>query len=584
MISKIKNSLFTCDSIIYIVFVSFFIVPFFYISFFNFPGTADDLFFATYNTHLSYFDKVIDSYSNYIGRYFNAFFFSIAPKVLMNTWFSRLHPIVDLLLLLFSMRFLIKKTELVSEKQVWKLSLVVFGILLLFLPQINTVYWYSGATVYIYPFSGLILIYSLFVKDYLKGVTIVESLVLCLLILAVCGSNEIFMVFTLYGSIVLSVIKIVRNGSTKYASILYVAVSALGNYLVITSPGSKRRIAGESFRYAEDHLENVLVSILPSTFGLFWDWLFLRGLILVPILITIGPTFLKSSEVKMSKMSFFQIVTFMITLIIGGLFIFYYSFGTESSILPRVLNIYFILFILLLVISGLYLSQVVTYSISGLNRRIFFWGGLITLVVFSSQNWKNVCSDLVENKAEQMQLESLWRFDFIASSLESNIVMPRLTEHPKTFMVPEWGADTEAWTNKHLADYFDKETISVDHSVSVEEYRGGEGPVNDEGRYGGFDLQVDKERNRIILTNIEGDETINFFMHYTPLSQKFLSTDNLGIDFINKDFVWPKGNKKVEINLPDYELKKVLIGQYKGANRLWNKTIYFDKSIYEKIE
>ncbi|MBL4710025.1 MAG: hypothetical protein JKY48_16470 [Flavobacteriales bacterium] len=581
IISRIKNSFFKSDSIFYFVFFILFILPFFYISLFNFSGAADDLFFATYNTHLGYLDKIIYSYNNYIGRYFNAFFFSISPDIFMKVWFAKLHPIVDLLLLTFSIRYLVLISNLFQRDNIWKLTLIIIGLILLFIPQVNIIYWYSGSTVYIFPLSGLIWVYALFVKGYLKSLNLYERVVLCILIFAVCGSNEIFMVFVLYGSIVFCVFKMLGNKSKKYWSFLFLAVAAYSNYLVITSPGTTRRITGESFRYLENHLENVVASILPTTFNLMWDWLFIKGMIMIPILITLGVNFFKSPDLKISRKSYLLTISFILSLIIGGLFIYLYSFGTLGTVLPRVLNIYFILFLLSLIVTGLYLNQIFIDSILESNRKIIFWVGLVFLIFAKSENLKIVYSDLLEGKAKQMQEESIWRFKYLADMEEKNAVLPRLTIHPKTFMVPDWNSNSNSWTNKHLATFFNKESVSINQSLTVREYRGKAESLNGVNKFGGFEFYFEKETKSIIIENISGDKTVNFFMHYIPRDKEMLNNKGEEISFINNDFVFPKEKEILKIKLPKFELQELLIGQYKGANRIWTTPIYFTKEFYE---
>jgi len=197
-------------------------------------------------------------------------------------------------------------------------------------------------------------------------------------------------------------------------------------------------------------------------------------------------------------------------------------------------------------------------------------------VLLGSKNLANVCTDILKNKAKTMQAESIWRFDYLDSITNKNAVIPRLSILPQTFMAPEWGPDTNNWTNRHLATLFNKQSISVNHSINVEQFKTKEQALYGINKFGGFEFFVDKAKKSLIVNNISGDEEMSFFLHFTPLNGEVLAEYKSSNDFVNADFRWQAGEKQHIIPLPEYKLHLLHIGQYSGDERPWSQVIYFE--------
>lgn len=543
-----------------------FIVPFFLISLYNFSGAADDMHFAIRTPHLSYVEKVLHSYNYFVGRYFNAVFFSLPSSIFLSVWFAQLHPMVDLILLIVSFNYLIRQLGVNGKKQIWLISLVTIAISLAFMPNIKTLYWFSGSTVYFFPLSGLIFIIGLLIKDFKGSLTYFEYIILLILVFAVCGSNEIFMVYVLYSTFLLFLFKHVFHKKRKTISLITFLFASFCTYLVITSPGTKRRFDGEGV----GNIIDVIGSLFPIFANLTWSWLFEYGLLLIPVLIIISGLF---NDIKIKNNAFLFYITYAFTLILGGIFVITYSLGTEKEILPRVLNVFFIIFVFIIFGSGIYLSK--KLNLKSTSQTVF-WLGITFLFFAKSDNVVNTHNDLSKGIAKKAQAESIWRFKYLDTVSKQEVIMPKLTQKSKILMIPDWGKSTD-WTNKHLATYFKKKSISVDHSkMTVSQYI----EATESGRFvqskEGFSYWFDKLNNQVVIQNQNGNISNRILLHIYPKDKNNLINQNSTENFDNFDFNFPKDNKEFQIKLPKYPIKTIRIGQFNKDGRLWSDIIIID--------
>lgn len=309
------------------------IVPFLYLSFFIHP-VNDDYFYAITHWNVNCFDAVIDSYSNWSGRFLATFISSLNPLSICYgnaVFYYKIYSFV-LILLFFGSLFLGFKVLLgkyLSNLKTAFLACLFFTIYISLCPKISELfYWFSSYTAFTIPnILAFVLLSSLRIKN--RYMFFIQ----CLLSFLIPGGNEVtavlFVMFLLFLSY-----------ATRSKRIYTLAaISIISIVIVILSPGNGVRMSGQLS--AHPYLWSALLSTA-QTISWFFLWLpvlIIATLLYVPLIGVSLPRF-KMFDIKFRYYVLFLFITVFLAHIPPTL-------GLSSVMIGRTANSLYFFFIFL---------------------------------------------------------------------------------------------------------------------------------------------------------------------------------------------------------------------------------------------
>ncbi len=243
---------------------SIFILPFIYLIFFTFPQ-ADDWCFTSATLENGHLGSVYHWMQIWSGRYFTHFLNSFDPGTLTS---AHLYPFIPLVLLFSLTTTFILWTKLILADgrlelaRTIGLSLTALVTFLLLTPELSsTLYWASAG--YTYTF-GVSLFLS-FILLFLRNQDSTRSWLGAILVLAVQGCNETFMIIMIK-ILVINLFLRIRNKQSLATASLWLVAALLGGAFVYFAPGTEIRAA--SFPLRKQFLFSVVHSIssLPEVY------------------------------------------------------------------------------------------------------------------------------------------------------------------------------------------------------------------------------------------------------------------------------------------------------------------------------
>lgn len=445
------------------------LLPFILLSQYNVPGASDDLFHAFFMNTRNYFSGVWHWYiDGYNGRYANAFFMQIPGRIFMYPLFGKIFPLFILTGLYCSLRFLVSSC-LTTKSYIQKtLPIILLTYIVLYIPSVEQLYWYSGATVYTIPTILYIFLLGILIRHFDSSLTIKIIVLIGLLEFFIIGSNENWMAVTFFTIILFTINRIKVNDLNKsqWSVIILTCIFVL---LLILAPGSSGRLGAES--NSDNGNGNVLASFVTMFFHTkqyIFSWFGLGSLLIITSICLLVSHIEKPIFQNLS--SGFLVITFFVFLLIG-IFIMKFSLGHLVEIRERGLISIFIvtLFLLIIIVSRL-LKKLNIYQWSNNTKYIILLVGL--LFCFSeSNNFQKASLDILTGTAKQDAEENLWIQDYLMNSTESEIYMPQFQHKSKTLYYLSLPLDEKSWEHWIATTYFHKKKILVDKSLKMAEYR-----------------------------------------------------------------------------------------------------------------
>lgn len=284
------------------------------------------------------FEKTIESYFSWQGTYFSHLILNFNPLLISVSAYKISMLLIQLLYIASIMFFFYCLTKIknfinVKQSLVFGLVYLIYSIMFMYSPA-EGLYWFSGTTVYLIPFSlsfifmGLLVLYSMNHKKSLYFLLVI------LIILLGGGSyvTGMFMSFLLFGVALYSFITKQKNWKVYLALMLVCGVAFSLN---VFCPGNSIRMT-----YFQDvSIVQALFMTIPLSFQMLCQTLF--NTLIVPILILFIPFFADIAKKTKYKFKF----PFLLPFILLIMFILFfapctYAYGTFYQE-TRVQNIQF---------------------------------------------------------------------------------------------------------------------------------------------------------------------------------------------------------------------------------------------------
>lgn len=444
------------------------LLPFILLSQYNVPGASDDLFHAFFMDTRNYFSGVWHWYvDGYNGRFANAFFMQIPGRIFMYPLFGKIFPLVILIGFYCSLRFLVN--SFFSQKTIFIkiLPIILLSYIVLFIPSVEQLYWYSGATVYTIPAILYIFLIGLLVRHFETSLTIGKVVIIGLLEFFIIGSNENWMVVTFFTIVLFAINYLKKDSLTKlqWSIIILTIVCVL---LIVLAPGSSGRLGAES-RDANGN-GNIIASFVTMLFHTkqyLFSW-YSIGFLLITI--SIGLLISGQKRVFPNLSIGFLILCFFVFLLVG-IFIMKFSLGHFVEIRERgLISIFIVDFLLLIVIFSRIINQMNIREFSSNTKYCVLLVGLL-FCLSESNNFKKASIDILTGTAKQDAEENLWIQDYLMNSSESEIYLPQIQHKSKTLYYFSLPLDETSWEHWITTTYFHKKKILVDSSLNMDEFR-----------------------------------------------------------------------------------------------------------------
>ena len=572
--------------------------PFLIISFYNVPS-ADDFVRTNVDSISLYFSLINEWYHDQNGRYFNALI-SFIP-----IWY--IPYVYSLLFVFFSSFFTYSIYRLLkvvfhneNRKQLILSSLFIVAFFLIYIPKIvSAFYWLAGLTAYLFSFS----IYLLLLGNLLKIIYSKESafklstsIYIFILVFIGCGSHEVTMViidFTLFLFLIFIYFK--KQERKKFLFFSYLnAFAFLCSMLVYFAPGSKKRMAWQGIeRSYFVSFENSFITSL----NYIYKQIFMTPIFLVStiFLILYFASYTKKYKPKFTvNPLIIGLIVFAFVLIPS--FIYYHSVGHFSiTYAHRTLNLlsfYFVLvwiFFIYNLIASVQKRHTALYT--SLVNFNFITPFLLFYILFSSllsENYKNAVSDWWKDTAKNYNTFWNLRTEYVKNydGKDTILYLPKIPNPSKILFFDDITTDETHWKNDFFVSYTNSsKKIAINTNLFLASYLKKREPFQKiDNTFDVFILtkeQIDKDkllplksRKQLILFVLNKvDLKSKFFLHIYPKQKNKIKKGN----FNNFDFNWGKSKKMKSIQLPEYEIAKIRIGQFDSNGIKWQKTYLLNK-------
>ena len=444
------------------------LLPFILLSQYNVPGASDDLFHAFFMNTKNYFSGIWHWYvDGYNGRFANAFFMQIPGRIFMFPLFGKIFPLVILIGLFFAIRFLINSIFIERPFIIKVLPVVLLTYIVLFIPSVEQLYWYSGATVYTVPTILYIFLVGLFIRHFDTNLSIGKVAIIGFLEFFIIGSNENWMAVT-FLTVLLFTINHLKEANLNKLQWVVIIMTCVFVLLMLLAPGSAGRLGAES---SDDNNGNILASFVTTFFNTKHYILNWYSVSFVLLALSISLFTSCRSRIVLPNLSIgFLIASFFIFLMVG-IFIMKFSLGHFVEIRERgLISIFIVDFFLLILIFSRILSAVRLRDFSANTKYVVLLIGLLFCFA-ESGNFKKASIDLLTGTAKQDAEENLWIQDYLMNSQETEIYMPQFQHKSKTLYFLSLPLDETSWEHWIATTYFHKKKILVDNSLGMDEFR-----------------------------------------------------------------------------------------------------------------
>ncbi|MCY7351646.1 MAG: hypothetical protein LH606_13425, partial [Cytophagaceae bacterium] len=263
------------------LFGAFVVGPVLVLSLFNHPSAADDFCFAFMTRDHGFWHSVNAYYTGWTGRYIAILLFHGAPLFLGWFAYTKILPVVMVLLLWFSVARLVNAVlPGESRGQSYRLALLFTSLYILgTISLAETFFWSGGLYVYVLPSILLVLLLATLIRlggappggvPHYRDGGIGRLVGAALLIFAIVGCGEMLMLAVVYLLGLLTAYRWVWQRQRDWA-VLLLGVVALGSvYLELSAPGNAVRIGSNP---EGRQLTAALVACFKTMLRQIWLWL-----------------------------------------------------------------------------------------------------------------------------------------------------------------------------------------------------------------------------------------------------------------------------------------------------------------------
>lgn len=445
------------------------VLPFIILSFYVHP-CWDDFEYSEIAFKNGFLQSQYIWYVTWSGRFFStAVLSSLNPLIYRSILGYKIITLIFILLFIISVYYLVNEIfrDKISTKQKMICTLSFCYLFILGLPASElALFWLASSVIY-----QLANIMMIFLTAYLIRAIHTSKeefskkliLLICLLIFAVEGSNEVSMLITvIFFTFVFAGYSIINRKFDMYLFIF--ATAAVVSFLIVyLAPGNDFRLS------TNPNSHNLLFSLKNSFTDLFKFILYriynLPLLIFTILFISFYGSILslkKPDEIVLKINPFYSIGLYLLMLF-SGIFVSYWSLGTATPY--RTLNVIYFLFLLgwflniMLILKFMYVKG--KLNLKTIPEYAFILLCLAVLFSFMKETGsiKEAYKDLLSGKAQKFNSELNERYRNIYSGTSDTIKIDSLSSVPKSFFYYDIGSDPDGKYNKLQSEFFGKKFI-----------------------------------------------------------------------------------------------------------------------------
>lgn len=452
------------------------VLPFIFLSVYSHP-CWDDFEYSELARELGFFESQRNWYFTWTGRFFStAFLSTLNPLVYRSIAGYKILMMIFLILFIISIYFLI--SELLSEK-IAKKHKLIFSLLVCFLyftgmPSMKLgFFWLSTAVIYQLADIMMVMIMTLLLKsemNHVKGSVGFQNLIICFLIIAVCGSNEVSMIMLMLFLFFILVINYTANKKISKRFLLY-NISALISFLAVyISPGNYQRFGKQPnshhFFYSVKHT-------LMDLTGLFFFKNISIPFIVISILLIL--ILLKTDLTGKFRFNpdsvnpFYSIAAYLLILT-AGYFTSYWSLGIPPF--ERITNVIYFVYLLGWFFNIIIIINYVKIKYNFNLKRIPSYVYVISVsaaclsLLLTNNSVKNSYKDIYRGTAVSFDSEMNERYEYIYNDNADTCIVKSIRNVPPTLFYHDLSDDHRYKYNKLEAKYFGKKFILARDTVN----------------------------------------------------------------------------------------------------------------------
>lgn len=457
-------------------FLTLMLVPFLILFLYIHPYNDDLTFGYIFKTN-GFIDSQIFVYTRWAGRYFASAVLGLNPLIYDS--FTGYKIFTFLLLISFFSVFLYFISELtkifLNIKERFLLTLSILFLFFYSMPIISEgIYWMAGSVFYLVGLMMLMIFLVLYTKLNKTENSSSNSLTFILsafFLFALIGCNELSMFI---GNLLLLLI-VLNNLLTKKKLdsklIIYLLISVIFTYIAVSAPGNSLR--GSKFSNTHNLILSIQLTVKALAFYLK-SWILLSPLI--PVSILLSPLLIKLGNfLENTKKSFLTNPLYVSFILLIVLVICFFVPAWSMGMAPYERTVNFIFFVFLLgwfyvmILIFKFLSDKYKFSADRIPQYAYIIAfTVIVLFLFKKNNIKDAYSDLLKGRAAAFNNEQFARYDLIYNNSSDSLTVPPIVNKPYSIFLGDLYTDPKDRLNVLYAQYFNKKSVSVTETDSLE--------------------------------------------------------------------------------------------------------------------
>ena len=452
-----------------LLFLFFTILPFLILSVYVHP-CWDDFEYSEIAYKNGFFQSQYIWYVTWSGRFFStAVLSSLNPLLYRSILGYKLITLIFILLFIYSVYFLVNEiaSDRISIKQKLICALSFCYLFIYGLPASELAIFWLASTV-IYQLANIMMIFlsALFIRFLHKnnvGISNGLIVMICLLIFAIEGSNEVSMLTTTIFFVSVFAGNFILTKKYDRYFFIFAAAAVVSFLLVYFAPGNDFRLSTSP----ESH--KLFFSIKNSSIDLVKFIIYriynLPLLIFTVLYISFYYKLLsgeKTGDIQVKINPVYSVILYLLILF-SGIFVSYWSLGTATPY--RTLNVIYFIFLLgwflniTIIIKYLYAKEKLTLKTIPEYAFVLLCLAVLFSFLKETGSIKLAYRDLLSGKAQKFNSELNERYRNIYSNTSDTIKIDSLSSIPKSFFYYDIGTDPNGKYNKLQSEYFGKKII-----------------------------------------------------------------------------------------------------------------------------
>lgn len=396
------------------------------------------------------------------GTYSSAFIMSLQPSIFgENLYFITGFLYITLLICSTTFFFCYISRKIMKDKKesLWigiPLGFICSFFSLQFMPSaIEGLYWFNGATHYSFFHSAILLFICAFIELQITTKKTKYTIICSLLAILIEGGNHVTAFMLLLFVIAVMVWMFINKKKQPLKENIIVLTCGLIFFAINAfSPGNA--IRKESYGEGLSVLE-VIINSKNSALGFIKEWTNIKTLIMIVIIIP-----LINELVKKSTYSFkYPIEVFVLSLLVIGVMITPVMYGQKDAGAGRNLNIYYDVFLLLVIINELYIIGYLKHKeILNIGNVSYKYFPLFCVVLILGLIWTfgteikgyQAYIELVDGTAQRHHDAYLERLEIIENDTSGEVVFEPLPES-RLLSTYDLVENSDLWPNTDFALY-----------------------------------------------------------------------------------------------------------------------------------